>query len=149
MSIAPLTPQSGTRRAETAKSGRSPRSAIGAALIAPDLLAELLSSAARSASSDVVEAQCTGDGSGVFDALSKGLGDPLAKLLASENGETWGSLYFRAFAVFLHRHENMTAIDHISLEALMAFISNRFEHDSVIPEGSHERLVKAIFGQSQ
>lgn len=113
--------------------------------VAPDLLADLITSGAQAAASNVAEAQCAGDN--IHQALKLGLGDTVAKLLKSDGGAIWAGLYFRTFTVTLHKLQNATALELISLSALLALLALRLENDAAIPAGRWQELQDNIFGR--
>ena len=114
--------------------------------IAPDLLADLVTSGAQAAASNVAEAQC-GE-TDINQALKTGLGDTVAKLLKSDSGPVWAGLYFRTFAVTLHKLENATALEHISMSALLAHLTLQLENDPTIPATRRQELQDNIFGRA-
>lgn len=114
--------------------------------IAPDLLADLVTSGAQTAASNVAEAQC-GE-TDINQALKNGLGDTVAKLLKSDGGPVWAGLYFRTFAVTLHKLENATALEHISMSALLAHLTLQLENDPTIPANRRQELLDNIFGRA-
>lgn len=112
--------------------------------VAPDLLASLIITGAQATASNVAEAQCEeGD---ITAALNAGLGDTVAKLLQGDSGHVWAGLYFRTFTVTLHKLEYATALDHISLSALLAFLTLRLGCDSSIPAGRWQEFQENVFG---
>ncbi|WP_144662910.1 hypothetical protein [Paenarthrobacter nicotinovorans] len=113
--------------------------------VAPDLLADLITSGAQAAASNVAEAQCA-EGN-ITQALKLGLGDTVAKLLKGDGGTVWASLYFRTFTVTLHKLENATALEHISFSALLALLTLRLEDDPTIPASRWQELQDNIFGR--
>ena len=113
--------------------------------VAPDLLADLVTSGAQAAASNVAEAQC-GE-TDINQALKNGLGDTVAKLLKSDGGPVWAGLYFRTFAVTLHKLENATALEHISMSALLAHLTLHLEKDPSIPATRRQELQDNIFGR--
>ena len=115
--------------------------------IAPDLLADLVTSGAQAAASNVAEAQC-GE-TDINQALKTGLGNTVAKLLKSDSGPVWAGLYFRTFAVTLHKLENATALEHISMSALLAHLTLHLENDPSIPATRRQELQDNIFGRPQ
>ncbi|MFK4298131.1 hypothetical protein ABH924_003292 [Arthrobacter sp. GAS37] len=112
--------------------------------IAPDLLAALLTTSAQAAASNVAEAQCAQ--TDVHLALKTGMADVIASILKADGGAIWASLYFRSFAVNLHKFEYATALEHISCEALMTFLASRLESDAAVPAGGWRDLRNKIFG---
>jgi antitoxin (DNA-binding transcriptional repressor) of toxin-antitoxin stability system len=120
-------------------------SATGFIQVAPDLLATLVTGAAEAAASRVAEAQCAE--ADIDQTLKQGLGDPTAQLLVTDTGAVWACLYFRAFCTTLHKLEFATALPHISLSALLAYLSLRLENDHTLPTGRWQQLQDNIFGR--
>lgn len=155
--IVPVKPRGFMRPAKASQAGRGPapdarglRSpteqarAADSCQVAPDLLASLIITGAQATASNVAEAQCAeGD---ITAALNAGLGDTVAKLLQGDSGHVWAGLYFRTFAVTLHKLEYATALDHISLPALLAFLTLRLGRDDTLPAGRWQEFQDNVFG---